>query len=110
MLDFTADWCATCQTLKVFVLDTEETRKLVEANGVVPLLVDMTRFPPQEAELLQALAGAQLLPVLAIFPAGRPNAPIVLSNTYTQGILLEKLREAGPSKGEAQRTALNAPR
>lgn len=107
MLDFTADWCQTCQALKKFVLDTDGVRKEVEANGVVPLIVDMTRFPPEEAQLLETLSGGQSIPVLAIFPAGRPNQPIVLSNAYTQGMLLEKLREAGPSKSATERTALN---
>ncbi len=107
MLDFTADWCQTCQALKKFVLDTDGVRKEVEANGVVPLIVDMTRFPPEEAALLETLSGGQSIPVLAIFPAGRPNQPIVLSNAYTQGMLLEKLREAGPSKNATERTALN---
>ncbi|MBI2825106.1 MAG: thioredoxin family protein [Planctomycetia bacterium] len=108
MLDFTADWCATCQALKKFVLDTADVKGVVDTNGVVPLLVDMTRYPPAEAALLQTLSGGQSVPVLAIFPAGRPNEPIVLSNGYTKGILLKKLGEAGPSKDAAklQMTAL----
>ena len=107
MLDFTADWCPTCQTLKKLVLDTAGIQEVVKTNGIVPLIVDMTRFPPEEAELLQTLSGGQSIPVLAIFPAGRPNNPIVLAETYTQRLLLEKLREAGPSQETADRTALN---
>ena len=109
MVDFTADWCLTCKTLKATVLDAEATRKLVEANGVVPMVADMTRNPPDETELLSTLAGSGAVPVLAVFPAGRPNSPIVLSGIYTSGVLLDKLKQAGPSKGavgDAQKTAM----
>jgi hypothetical protein len=39
------------------------------------------------------------VPVLAIFPAGQPNQPIVLMGGYTKGTLLEKLQQAGRSRG-----------
>ncbi len=101
MVDFTADWCATCKTLEKLVLNTSETRELVNANGVVPLIVDMTRYPEEEALLLKQLSGGQSVPVLAIFPAGRPNEPIVFGEGYTKGKLLDALHKAGPSQGIA---------
>ena len=111
MVDFTADWCPTCKTLEATVLNTDATREFVAANGIIPMVADMTRNPPEEAELLSVLAGPSgAVPVLAIFPAGRPNEPIVLaSGFYTRGELLDKLKQAGPSKGamgEAPATAM----
>ncbi|HUY90747.1 MAG TPA: protein-disulfide reductase DsbD domain-containing protein [Pirellulales bacterium] len=101
MVDFTADWCPSCKTLEATVLNTEATREFLAANGVIPMVADMTRNPPDEAELLSALAGPSgAVPVLAIFPAGRANEPIVLAaGFYTRGELLERLKQAGPSKG-----------
>ncbi|MEX0713463.1 MAG: cytochrome c biogenesis protein CcdA, partial [Pirellulales bacterium] len=104
LVDFTADWCATCKFLEQTVLNTKGTRKVVLANNVVPLIADMTRWPDEESALLEALSGGGHVPVLAIFPAGRPNEPIVLKDTYTQALLLDKLKQAGPSKQAAAKT------
>lgn len=103
MIDFTADWCWTCKTLEATVLNTEATREYVTAHGIVTMVADMTRYPADETALLSKLTGpGGQVPVLAIFPAGRPNEPIVLNNGYTRGLLLKKLDEAGPSKGAAE--------
>lgn len=112
MLDFTADWCVTCKTLEKLVLNTAETKQMIAANGIITMVADMTRYPAEESALLEKLSGGRLVPVLAIFPAGRPNEPIVLNNAYTKGLLFEKLKEAGPSKGSSQvaeLTAMNKP-
>jgi thiol:disulfide interchange protein len=111
MVDFTADWCPTCKTLEATVLNTDVTREYLASNGIIPMVADMTRNPPDEADLLSRLVGPSgAVPVLAIFPATRPNEPIVLSNgLYTRGELLDKLKQAGPSKGavgDAQKTAM----
>lgn len=99
MVDFTADWCVTCRALERFILNTAETKEFVTSHGIVPLVADMTEYPPEESDLLRRLSGGKAVPVLAIFPAGRPQEPIVLVDSYTKGILLDKLKEAGPSKG-----------
>jgi thiol:disulfide interchange protein len=100
LVDFTADWCLTCKTLEATVLNTEPIRTAVDENGVVTLVADWTNGDPKITEMLNIL-GANQVPVLAIFPAGRPNEPIVLVDGYTQQLLLTKLDEAGPSKGVA---------
>jgi hypothetical protein len=43
--------------------------------------------------------------VIAIFPAGRPNQPLVLRGFYTKKTLIDKLEEAGPSRDMARREA-----
>ncbi|HWB11605.1 MAG TPA: protein-disulfide reductase DsbD domain-containing protein [Pirellulales bacterium] len=108
MVDFTADWCVTCKTLERLVLNTAETKQVVTDNGVVTMVADMTRYPQEESKLLEKLTGGRLVPVLAIFPAGRPNEPIVLNNGYTKGLLFDKLKEAGPSRGASQVAELTA--
>jgi suppressor for copper-sensitivity B len=108
MVDFTADWCVTCKTLERLVLNTAETKKVVTANGIVTMVADMTRSPEDEGMWLEKLSGGRAVPVLAIFPAGRPNEPIVLNNGYTQGLLFDKLKQAGPSHGASQVADLTA--
>jgi len=97
MVDFTADWCATCKTLEAGVLNTEDVRKLVRRNRVATLVADYTKRAPQVKEMLQRLK-SNGVPVLAIFPADRPRRPIVFRGPYTLASLLEALEKAGPSR------------
>jgi thiol:disulfide interchange protein len=99
MVDFTADWCLTCKALETTVLNTQEVRTSLSENGVVTLLADWTNYPPEISRFLESLAGSKQVPVLAIFPAGRPDDRIVLLGGYTKATVLEKLQEAGPSQG-----------
>lgn len=97
LVDFTADWCLTCKTLEALVLETEPVRQAVEANRIVTLKGDCTESDSEGTQML-TLLGAKQVPVLAIFPAGDPNRPIVQNGSYTQRSLLEALRKAGPSQ------------
>ena len=97
LIDFTADWCPTCKVLEATVLNTEAVRQKFEQNGVVAMKADWTHEPPEVTALLDLLA-ARSVPTLAIFPAGRPNDPIVIRGTYTRQYLLQVLDEAGASK------------
>jgi thiol:disulfide interchange protein len=98
MVDFTADWCLVCKTLEKLVLNTEAVKGVIDANNVVPLLADWTSGDEEVTAMLELL-GSKQVPVLAIFPAGRPNEPIVFRDPYTPGELIEALEKAGPSQG-----------
>jgi thiol:disulfide interchange protein len=106
MIDFTADWCLTCKLNLKWAVDTEETLRLVNENKIVPLLADWTKPNPEIKETLNSL-GSNSIPVLAIFPAGRPTEPIVLRDLLKQGDVIEALRQAGPS-ATAPSTAASA--
>jgi len=97
MVDFTADWCMTCKTLEKLVLNTPPTCSAVRRNGVVTLRADWTHAAPEVTEMLELL-GSKQVPVIAIFPAGGANHPIILRGAYTQQMLLSALDKAGPSK------------
>ncbi len=97
LVDFTADWCLTCKTLEATVLSSREVRETVEASGIITLRADWTHAQPEVTKMLELL-GSKQVPVLAIFPAGRPNSPIVLRGGYTPQVLLDSLKAAGPSK------------
>jgi thiol:disulfide interchange protein DsbD len=100
LVDFTANWCLNCKVLERTVLNTAATRQAVEANGVPTLVADWSDMNEEIARMLEVLGGKQL-PLLAIFPADRPNSPIVLRGGYTKAMLLNALDEAGPSKAAA---------
>jgi thiol:disulfide interchange protein len=86
------------------VLNTEDVKKVIDNNQVVPLLADWTNGDEEVTAMLELL-GSKQVPVLAIFPAGRPNDPIVFRDPYTQEQLIEALQKAGPSKAIANSQA-----
>ena len=107
MVDFTADWCPTCKVLESTVLNTPAVQGVVTQQRIVPLVADWTDGSAEISAMLELL-GSKQIPVLAIFPADRPNNPIVLRGWYTKAQLVEQLREAGPSAATSGNVALRA--
>ena len=69
----------------------------MDRYGVRTIQADWTNKDESIGRLLDDLKLAHVLPHLVIFPAGRPNEPIILSAAYTRKQLIEKLESAGPS-------------
>jgi suppressor for copper-sensitivity B len=100
MLDFTADWCANCQTNFRWAINTPKVKDLVEKNGVVAVKADWTDSNPAIESKLAEL-NSRSIPVLAIYPAGKPEEVIILRDVVTQQQVLEALKKAGPSQDPA---------
>src|SRR5262249_33690696 len=96
MIDFTADWCATCRWNFWWAINTRRVKQVVEKNGVAPVLADWTDLNEAIKQKLNDL-DSNSIPILAIYPANRPNEVIVLRDAITQRQLLKALQEAGPS-------------
>ncbi len=110
LIDFTAQWCPTCKTNKAFALNTRETRRIVDSNNVVTLIADMTEESPEANELLKRLGNtAQAIPYFAVFPAERPDEPILFDGVLLPQQVIDALRQAGPSK-DAPRNNVTAMR
>lgn len=110
MIDFTAPWCATCQVLESTVLNTQPVRDVIKRNNVVTLQAQWDQAYPEyeETDALLSQLNSTQIPVVAIFPAGRPNQPIVLRGPYPRQKYVDALNEAGPSKStDATATAMN---
>jgi thiol:disulfide interchange protein DsbD len=90
LVDFTADWCATCKFLEATVLNSEEVQAALSAKGVSVLKADWTHGDPEVTQMLERL-GARQVPVIAVYPAGRADQPIVFLDGYTKGQLLDAL-------------------
>jgi thiol:disulfide interchange protein len=97
LVDFTANWCLTCQLNYAIAIDTSPVLELVKQNGVVPLLADWTDYSPEIKAMLNTL-GSDSIPLLAIYPADRPGDPIILRDLLSQNEVLEALKQAGPSR------------
>ena len=96
LVDFTAKWCVNCIVNYNVALNTEQTGRLVRELGAVAMLADWTDHNEEIRAKLQELQ-SNSIPVLAIFPGGDPDNPIVLRDLVTQGEVLTALRQAGPS-------------
>jgi suppressor for copper-sensitivity B len=94
LVDFTAEWCVSCKTNEMISLNTKATKEFVEQHNIVPLLADYTDESEEITRWLHKFR-RDGVPLTVIFPAQRQNAPIVLPDgVFTQGTLLEKLKEA----------------
>jgi suppressor for copper-sensitivity B len=100
MVDFTADWCLTCQWNFQRAINTHAVKEVVEKNEVAPVLADWTDRNETIRQKLEELS-SRSIPVLAIYPAGKPGEVIVLRDVITEQQLLEALEQAGPSAGAA---------
>jgi suppressor for copper-sensitivity B len=93
LVDFSADWCASCKVLEATVLHTKPVEQAIAAAGVATMYADFTRYPPEIKNTIHALR-SNGVPVIAIFPGDRPYEPIVFRGGYTQSGLIAALEKA----------------
>ncbi|MCH7527316.1 MAG: thioredoxin family protein, partial [Planctomycetes bacterium] len=95
-VDFTSAYCTNCKINKKAAINREETRKKMNALGVVAFRGDFTTGDPEIFAVLQKFERPGV-PLDLIYPAGKPDEPIVLRPLFSLSYLLEKLDQAGPS-------------
>jgi thiol:disulfide interchange protein len=110
LVDFSADWCLTCKALEKTVLHTERVKKAIADSGAVTMYGDYTDYPPEIERTIRALK-SNGVPVIAIFPAGRPYEPIVFRDGYSANGLISALKQAtrGGAKSNSEAVASAAP-
>lgn len=97
-VDYTATWCATCQTNKKLFVEVDKVIRVMRDNRVIPIKADWTRRDPVIAEDLQRF-GRNGVPLNVVYPAGRPDDVIVLPTAFVSSApILDALQQAGPSK------------
>ncbi len=92
-LDFTAEWCLTCKVNEKTVLSDPVVVEKFRTSGILPVRADWTNRN-QEITRLLAKFGRSGVPLYVLFPAGRPNEPIVLPELITPGMVLEAIENA----------------
>ena len=90
-VDFTARWCATCQSNKAVVFSSQKVRDALRAHGVVLLKADWTSRDPQITEELAAFHRSAV-PFDLIYAPGRTD-PILLPELLTPDIVLAALAQ-----------------
>ncbi len=100
MVDFSADWCATCKWNLAFAIDTPRVKQALAEAEIVPMLADWTDGSPEIKLMLESLQ-SKSIPLLALFPPeqdGQPvPPPIVLRDLITEAQVLAAIRDVGPS-------------
>lgn len=106
LLDFTADWCATCKLNEKWALNKRVVQQTLEELDAIAMRADWTEESPEIKQLLDELGYASI-PLCVIYPAGRAEDAIVLPDLITTNQVLAALRKAGPSRTASSSTAMN---
>ena len=93
LVDFTADWCLTCQVNKKLAIEIPSVRTKLNELNAVALTGDYTHFPDGITAELTRYHHAGV-PLVLVYPKN-PDAPaIVLPQLLTPGIVLNALNQA----------------
>jgi thiol:disulfide interchange protein DsbD len=94
-VDFTARWCATCQTNKKLVFGSSEVLRTFAERKIATLRADWTSKDPRiTAEL--ARYGRSAVPFNLLWFPGREE-PVILPELLTAGVVLEALQATPPA-------------
>jgi thiol:disulfide interchange protein DsbD len=93
LVDFTADWCLTCQVNKKTSIEISSVRTKLKEINAVALLGDYTRLPADITEELNHFGRAGV-PLVLVYPKNAEEPPIVLPEALTPGIVLNALERA----------------
>ena len=94
-VDFTADWCLTCQANKRIAIDIPSVRAKLKQTNAVALLGDYTRLPDDITTELN-LFGRAGVPLILVYPKNPTEPPAVLPEVLTPAIVLNALERAAP--------------
>ena len=93
LVDFTADWCLTCQANKRIAIEIPSVRSKLKQIGAVAFLGDYTRLPDDITRELNRYGRAGV-PLVLVYPGKAGAPPIVLPELLTPGIVLNALTRA----------------
>lgn len=89
-LDFTAEWCITCQVNERIVFGSSEVRSLIVQKNVALMKGDWTTKSPSITAALRRY-GRNGVPLNVIIKKGKQESAVVLPNILTPGIVIAEL-------------------
>jgi thiol:disulfide interchange protein DsbD len=98
-VDYTATWCLICQSNKKLVLESDRVAQEFKQLGTYPVKADFTGYNPEIQKELQKY-GRNGVPLNIVLPADHPGDAIVLPELLTPGMVLDAIRQAGPSRSK----------
>jgi thiol:disulfide interchange protein DsbD len=90
LIDYTAAWCLTCQVNEKLAFTSDEVIARLKEKSVATLRADWTNEDPVITESLKSF-GRSGVPLYVLYPANSKDAPKVLPQVLTAGLLLEEL-------------------
>jgi len=93
LVDFTADWCLTCQVNKKTSVEIPSVRQKLKDINAVAFIGDYTRTPSNIYSELQRF-GRPGVPLVLVYPKNADAQPVVLPEVLTPGIVLDALDRA----------------
>jgi len=91
-IDFTAQWCITCQTNKKFVLHTKEVMKAFKEKNVRLFYADWTSHDPKITEDLKTYNRVGV-PLYVLYKGPAHDETRVLPEILTQSKILDELKD-----------------
>jgi thiol:disulfide interchange protein DsbD len=91
-LDFTAEWCITCQVNERLVFGSQEVRDLVKEKGVILIRADWTSKNPAITKALQGF-GRNGVPLNVLYSRGSREQPLIFPNIMTPAMVIEELKK-----------------
>ena len=92
-VDFTADWCVTCQANKKTSIEITSVRAKLKEINAVPLLGDYTLVPDDITQELKR-HGRAGVPLVLVYPKDASKEPEVLPALLTPSTVLDALDRA----------------
>jgi thiol:disulfide interchange protein len=93
LVDFTADWCLTCQVNKKTSIEISSVRQKLKDLNAVAFTGDYTRTPDNITTELNRYNRAGV-PLVLVYPKNLGAQPIVLPEVLTPNIVLSALNQA----------------
>lgn len=91
LVDFTADWCLTCQTNKLTSLEIPSVRETLKSGSFVALMADYTRKDDAITQELKKFKRAGV-PLVVVYPS--TGSPLVLPELLRPEVVLKSLEKA----------------
>lgn len=105
-VDFTAAWCVNCKVNEKTVLTTEPVQRALREKNAIFLTADWTDGAEDITRILRGFGRAGV-PLYVVYPAGKPEDPIVLPELLTQRLVLDALDDAAKRGATRATTAAN---
>ena len=93
LVDFTADWCLTCQVNKKTSIEIPAVREKLKTLNAIALLADYTHTPDAITTELARFNRAGV-PLVLVYPKDPGAQPMVLPEVLTPNLVLDALEKA----------------
>ncbi len=93
LVDFTADWCLTCQLNLRTSIDTKRVREKIAEVGAATLIADYTLKDETIGQELHRF-GRDAVPLVVVFPKNPTGEPLILPPVLKPQLVLDALDKA----------------